>query len=507
MDDGDLREAEGLQLRTDVAAALAVPAPDEEEPTPLARALRARNDGDLDAAEGLFRAALSASPDDAETWEAWADFLQYEREDYPGARDALLQVEALDGATAARELRLARLELWSGDAGPAEARLTRLVADLSDGTIEPGSGDPGALRAEALALGGDLRRWDGDRVAADLRYRAALAETPALPAATEGLEALRRDVARVIDREERPGAGVAVSGLADTDDYGRLELAGEGSLVRGPWVVRVDGGHRWLEGVDLSGGTGTLRGGYGSVETARWWRQGTLRTALRGGVDGVGTTEATMGAEVRLLLPGGGRVEASWDRGPAYMVLGTLQSRLAAYTQDQVRVQASRRLGAVWTVAGDVQVARLSSDLVGVDDPTRVSVAGSMSREVGPGVTWGGELRALLFTEAAPEMGGRPLFWDPEGVVSGGPYLALDRPISSAWRIRGRLAAGAALLDEARIDEPAWAPQLAAEGGVGYDGSGLRATADLFYLQGQFRGYRSWGLRLRLSTHRGGDGS
>jgi hypothetical protein len=291
-----------------------------------------------------------------------------------------------------------------------------------------------------------------------------------------------------------------VSGLADTDDYGRLDVAGEGGLVRGPWALRVEGGHRWLEGVDLAGGTGALRGGYGGVEAARWWRQGTLRTALRGGVDDVGATEATAGAEVRLLLPGGGRIEASWDRGPAYLVLGTLQSRLAAYTQDQVRVQASRRLGSVWTVAGDVQVARLSSDLVGVEDPTRVSVAGSLSREVGMGLTWGGELRTLLFTEAAPEMGGRPLFWDPEGVVSAGPYLALDRSISSTWRVRGRLAAGAALLDEARIDEPDWAPQLAAEGGLGYDGSWLRATGDLFYLQGQFRGYRSWGLRLRLSS-------
>ncbi|HSM04676.1 MAG TPA: tetratricopeptide repeat protein [Longimicrobiales bacterium] len=506
LDADELLEADALGLRDDVVAALAVPEPEPEEESLLEQAVRARTDGDLDRAEGLFREALADAPGDAAAWEAWADFLQYEREDYAGARDALLRVEALEGPTAARELRMARLEIWSGDAEGAEVRLTRLLADLSDGSIPAGDDPEAASRAEVLTLIGDLRRWDGDRVVADLRYRSALADDPAHPAATEGLETLRIDVARIIDEQEQPGVAAAAYGLADSDDYRRLDLAGEGRLVRGPWVVRADAGYRWLEGLSLTGAPGDLQGAYGTVELARWWRQGTVRTAVRGGGDDVGDTDAVLGAGVRLLLPGGGRVEASWDRGPAYLVLGTLQSGLAAYAQDQIRVQATRRLGALWSIAGDVQVARLSSDLSGVEDPTRVSVAASLSREVAPGLTGGAELRGLLFTEEAPEMGGRPLFWDPEGVVSGGPFVALRRPLSSAWILRGRLAAGAALMNEARIDEPNWAPQIAAEGGLGWDGRRLRATADLFYLQGQFQGYRSWGLRLRISTSGVGGG-
>jgi len=101
-------------------------------------------------------------------------------------------------------------------------------------------------------------------------------------------------------------------------------------------------------------------------------------------------------------------------------------------------------------------------------------------------------------------MGGRPLFWDPEGMVSGGPFVALQRTLSAAWSLRGRVAAGAALLNEARIDDPAWTPQISAEAGFDYEGSLLRGAADLFYLQGRFQGYRSWGIRFRIAPGRSG---
>ncbi|MEJ2541158.1 MAG: tetratricopeptide repeat protein [Gemmatimonadota bacterium] len=507
LDRTTLERTDGLGLRADVAAALAVPADPVLEPSTLFEALRARDEGRADDAEALFREALAAAPEDPEVWQAWADFLEYDRQDYDGARDALLRVRVLEGPAAGRELRIARLEIWSGDAEGGESRLIRLL-EAGSGGSRPEEGDADTTRADALTLLGDLRRWDGDRVAAHRRYREALDARANHSDARDGLKALRLEVARVI-RQEEGGGGLStlVSGLGDTDDFRRFDLRGEGGGVTGSWAWRGGLGYRWLGGIDLSGGDGRLQGAWGDVEVARWWRLGTLRTALRVGADDVAGIEAVLGAEVRLVRPGGSSWALELDRGPGYLLLGTLQSGLAGYRYDRVTVRSRQTLAPGWSLNGDAQLARLSSDRSELEPSFRFSVSAGVARNIAPGVSWGAELRALLFTEAAAFSGGRPLFWDPERVVSGGPFLAVRHTLSPTWSLQGRAGAGAAFMNEARIEEPTWAPQLNLELGLEHAGRRVRGRGELFYLQGQFQGYRSWGVRFRLGpgTRLGGE--
>lgn len=496
--EGTLRRLDALALRDDVAAALAVP-PESDARTLLFRAVEARTEGRLDEAEGLFRQALAEQPEDGETWRAWADFLEYERQDYVGAREALQRVGVLEGWRAADEMRMARLEAWSGNTAAAEERLERLLGRLT------GTEPDDVHSADALALLGDLRRWDGDRPGSRRRYEAATALDPDRPQARAGLEALEADIARVIASEESGSGTMARAvGMGDTDDYRRFDLRGEASGRRGSWVWRGGVGYRWLSGVDLAGGRGRLDGLWGDVELARWFRQGTVRTSVRAGGDDVAGSEPVLGASVRLLLPGSATAELEWDHGPGYLLLGTLQSGLAAYAYDRVTLRGSRALTPAWSLSGDVQAARLTSDISGIDPSLRFSVAAGLTRQWGPGLTWGAQVRALLFTEEAPVSGGRPLFWDPEGVVSGGPFMGLRQILSPSWTLRARAGAGAAYLDEARLDSPTWAPQLDLLLGLDYGGPRLRGEAEAFYLQGQFQGYRSWGVRFRIAPGSGG---
>ena len=121
-------------------------------------------------------------------------------------------------------------------------------------------------------------------------------------------------------------------------------------------------------------------------------------------------------------------------------------------------------------------------------------------------MSWGAQLRALLHTAEAPVSGGRPLFWDPERALSGGPFVGLRRILTPEWTLRARAGAGAAFMNEARIDGPTWAPQLDLLAGLDYAGTRFRGEAELFYLQGQFQGYRSWGVRFRIGPGYGGAG-
>ena len=88
----ELAAANGLVLRDDVLAALAPLPEPEPEPIPppslLERSIGAREDGEPDRAAALFEEALAANPDDVETWQAYADSLTYELDDFDGARGA-----------------------------------------------------------------------------------------------------------------------------------------------------------------------------------------------------------------------------------------------------------------------------------------------------------------------------------------------------------------------------------------------------------------------------------
>jgi hypothetical protein len=81
-----------------------------------------------------------------------------------------------------------------------------------------------------------------------------------------------------------------------------------------------------------------------------------------------------------------------------------------------------------------------------------------------------------------------------------GPYAQLARDLSSSWRLTGRVGPGVAYIDERGPSGSAWVPHLGAEAGLRREGARFWTALDLFYYQGQFDGYRTYGARLTLSA-------
>lgn len=102
-------------------------------------------------------------------------------------------------------------------------------------------------------------------------------------------------------------------------------------------------------------------------------------------------------------------------------------------------------------------------------------------------------------------VGGRRVFWDPESGISGGGFLEVGLPTSSTSGLSALLFVGAARLDERQLAGPAWAPQIEIEAGWQHTGARMRTGIDVFYMQGQFRDYRSWGARVSLTPGRRDD--
>ena len=506
IDEDSLADAGALGLRNDVLAALYVPPPaPATPPTTLEQAVAAREADEFERARVLFLEALREAPDDATIWQAYADLLEYELGDFEGAHAALLEVERLSTPSAVLQYRLAQLDIWMGRMDEAEVRLERLLVELDAG------GDAAVSRADVQAALGDLRRWDGDRLGAAGSYQLALATDPDNARARAGLAALETEVARTLVEVEQPRVGGNAYTLADTDDFARVDLGGEWVEVGGAWVWGGTAGNRWISGVALDGAEGHRQGAFLDLEAARWWRWGTLRTGVDLGVQRLRTTlDLLVGTSVGLRGQGGSTSELRYEHGPAYPIAVTLQSVLADVVQDRVSVSHARPLGARWNLSAALEGAWLRADADFVaGGPSRgvgrALGALAVGRVLSPSLTVGLTTRALTFSRAAPVTdlpggGSRRLFWDPSLVVSAGPYARLTRDLSATWSVTGTLGPGIALIDERGAPGTDLVPHISAEAGVRREGARYWTALDVFYYQGQFDGYRTYGARLTLSA-------
>ncbi|HSG48497.1 MAG TPA: tetratricopeptide repeat protein [Longimicrobiales bacterium] len=507
LDDATLESLGAGSLREDVAAALAVP---EEEPaappTLLEQAAQARVAGDFQESARLLREALDRDATEAEAWKAYADLLQYELADFQSALDALREYEGLVPYDPGLQFRMAQLELWTGSNAAASQRLDGLLTHLLEAGPAPLDRDdpesPLLTIPDVQTLRGDLLRWEGQRVAAAREYGDALGGDPDHEAARDGLAALRADVDRQIDEMESPRAGGSAYGLADTDEFRRLDAGAEWIGVDRDWVWGIRGGSRWLQGFDALGGEGDANGLFTGVEGARWWRWGTIRTAAEFGLETVreGETDLTFGASARFLGLGSFTVDAGYRHGPAYDLTSTLQSVFAEVVQDHLRVTLSGSLTPAWSLWAESQATWLDSrGMTRAAGTTRVQGSLSLGRQVTPWLSLGMGTSVLGYSDAAPESGGRPLFWDPRLVVSVGPYAALNGQVDQRWDLTGRIAPGVAFIEERSLSGTERVPQFSAEAGIRHRGDRVWSALDLFMVQGKFDGYRAWGARLSLS--------
>jgi predicted Zn-dependent protease len=510
LDPGEVTAAGGGELRASVLAAYFPMVPEVAsapgQPTPLERALAARFAGDHQRARTLLEAALAARPGDRELWLAYADLLEYELADFEEALRALLEADRLGAPDPALELRLAQLEVWTGRNAEAMERLDALLASLDAGAI----GSAAVSRADVLALRGDLERWQGDRIRAARSYRLALAADPRSQRALDGLAALEAEVAQQLLELEAPGLSGLAYSLADSDDFLRFDAGGEWSDVAGVgWVWGGAAGQRWLGGFDLDGVDASRSGVFAGLEVARWWRWGTLRSGVDVGAERLRSSwDVLLGASLRHRGVGGRYTELRFDHGPAHSLASTLQSLLAEVVHERLSVTHTRTLGTRWSVSAVLEGARLrtlSGSTSGSDATDRLQLALAAGRAVNRSLTVGLATRALAFTEAAPLTGtgpaARALFWDPSGAFSAGPYASVAHEISTSWRLSGRLNPGLALIDERRPVGAGYdlVPHISAEAGVRHEGR-LSTALELFYYQGQFDGYRSYGARVTVGA-------
>jgi len=509
----ELLAEDAIELRDDVRRALESPTVDVDPPTPptlLEQAIAARMDGDLDRAEALFREVLEANPDDADGWKAYADFLQYEREDFEGALEALKQVERITGGDdPVLQYRMAQLEAWTNRTDDARARLEALLPGLAaQGGALP-STDPQVevtepvLRADVYTLLGDISRWEGDRLTAVERYETALADDPEHEGAAEGLAAVRADVDRAILASEQPGLGAIASSLADTDDFMRVDLGGEWSGLRDDWVWSTRTGARFVEGVDLTGALSNEQGLFADFEAARWWRWGTIRTGLHGGVQTIraGEVDAAIGASIRLVGAGGQRTDVRFDHEPAFGFANTLQAVSANVRQDRLSAAHSRALGERWVSGVTAEISSMDHrGIDGADRNTRIQGSLQVARLLNQEFSLGLAGRVLHYRDAAPTASGLPLYWDPDVSVSVGPFVRYLRPLSDLWEVDATVNPGIQWLQERRTTEGEVVPDLSARLGLTRDGATYRTSVAVFYGQGRFTGYRSYGLSVSFGA-------
>lgn len=512
--DEELAQHGASELRDAVVAALTPPPPPEAEPPPpptlLDQAIAAREDDDFARARELFEAALREGPDDAEAWRAYADFLQFETEDFDGALAALGEVERITGGRdPALQFRMAQLEIWTDRTGPARDRLEALLLLLdADEGPPPAPAAPGSpatrpiTRADVYALLGDLDRWDGDRLAAVGRYEQALAEDGAHEPAREGLAVLQAEVDRQLVETEEPRMGAIAESVVDTDDYRRLDLGGEWRGIDDEWVWGTRAGARFLEGVDVGGGPSDARGSFVELEGGRWWRWGTVRTALHLGLQNVqdSRVDLSFGASARLGGAAGRRTDLRLEHAPAFGATNTVQAVQADVRQDALSVTHAQPLGARWSLGASGEVASLDHRaLSGGDRNLRVSAGLSVGRAVSRTITLGLAGRGLTYVDPAPVLTTR-LYWDPGVSVAVGPYARYTRPVGTWWTVDARVNPGLGWIDERSATGGEFVPDLSANLALRREGPRYLTRIELFYGQGRFDAYRSFRVNLGFSA-------
>jgi len=515
LDEESLSAAGGVPLKKEIVAALTPPEPEADEvPTAaplsaLEKIALARAEEDYEQAVLLYQEVLRETPEDTSAWRGYADLLQFGLDDLEGARAALLPIEALGGTDPALRFRMAQLDIWTGRNNDASERLQNLLVELEMEFAAPDPGEETLSRfaevAEVHALLGDLRRWDGDRGFSGESYRMALQTDSTNSRALVGLEELEAEVAGDIEDLESPGFGGNVYSLTDSDEFTRLDLGVGGVSINDHWVWGFRTGTRWLGGLDLTGRIEDEQGLFLELESARWWRWGTVRTGLHFGLEevGPGGTDLSFGASLRFSDLGGFRTDLRYDHGPAYPLTMTLQSVYGEVVQDRFTANLARGIDKRWSLslAGDAAWLKPGAvDDVEKGGSLRLEVGGSLGRAMTDGLVLGVNARALTYSEPSPVLDGVRLFWDPDALISGGMYAQWDRGLTERWDFNARLNPSFAFIDERLAEGFEVVPHFSAEAGLSYSGSRFRTTMDAFYYQGRFDRYRAYGVRLSVSA-------
>lgn len=491
----ELRRAEGREaseLAGRIAATLRLPSPDSVVADPVARARRARGDGELRRASHLYRLATGLRPADTAIWLEWADLLALEMQE-PGRAVAVLeQYAATRGAPPpAVRSRMARYAAWSGQ----EERARRLLGALArEGAASPGD----------LALLGDLLRWADRRRRSDDVYRRALAapgaDSAAVRRAERGLQELRARDRQVADARDPRRVELTGSRFDDSDGFGRTDLRATAVFGTGSGPGRFLAATGWsrLEGARVAGSddAAVLEVGW-----LRWLDHATARLELRAGRErrgsGLGGTSRFSG-DLVLLDRGVDRLGLEVSRGPAHEVTQSL----ASLRRGQLATGAGLRLHDAPGDATSVDL-RVRTDLLhgeGTDRNLRTLGTGSWTRSVGGGLRLGAAGRLVAYTSPAFPAGTRPGYWSPEYSVT--PSAVADwrlRPDGTGWGLHARLQPGLSVVKEHGAADPTAGSSVYAAGGARYRWSAATAGGTVSWVRSRAGEYDALSATLGLT--------
>jgi tetratricopeptide (TPR) repeat protein len=442
--------------------------------------------GDLVRAYELYARLSSRTPVRSDRWIDWVDFLQYQVGDFESARTALMTRAAVMSLGPDLRLRLAQLHAWTGHEDAAKAELMGLLR------LSPTS-------ADAWSLLGDLYRWEGDLLRASDAYRRALELSPDREEALLGLSEIRTLVDEVIAQRDRTGIQPQVSFFGDSDDFRRLDIGVSSAKRWYTTALVVRAGYRRLDGPESVATSGAEDGPFAELELVRWWRLGTIRAAISGGVQRLPAIgdEPAFNARVEAPNAGGTALQVSYAHGPAYPHTVTLASVLGGVRSDDIQVSAYRAIGEGWSLAGAATVVSLRGG--GVDN-WRLSGTATASRELSRSVSAGVTSSFLTHTDAAPLMDTRRLYWDPSAFWTNSVVMELKTPAGETWLVYCRLTPGVALARERTTAGPQLVPQFGSEAGAAYEKGRLSLGADAAYYRGRAGGYNSVVANLRMSV-------
>jgi hypothetical protein len=478
---------------TDAAAALSRDQPVDT----LEEARQAYAGGDVEQARSLYESAI-ASPDgdgrhDPDLLLEWADVLQFGLEDASGALDVLRSRSTLVRPTPEERFRMAQLMVWTGAEAEARDELLALLEEDSELT-------------DAWALLGDLERWAGSRVAAASAYRTALALDSGHETAVEGQSALRADTERAVGFVDVEQVAPGFTHVSDSDGFRRTELRASSTHLPFPDVVSIEVGLRRIEGFNAIGAASVDRGGFVEGTLARWWREGGVRGSVTLGAEHLDLSGTTfvLGAGVQARELSGWNFDASIRSQSAQALTSTLESVAAGLRSNQLRVDLYRGLPASFELSATLDATRLSSsasDQIPSSSVDRLGSGVAVSRLITPWLRTGVTSRLVAFSDAAPIVTGRRLFWDPHAFWSSGVMVELrtppeDRRVSAYLRSTPGIAIGRERHEESFSS----ARQLELEGGLRIHAGRSTLSADLFHARGREGGYASRGVNVGLEV-------
>ncbi len=484
--------SEADALESLLEAVLVVAEADPLDLPELARPARARLALDTEGPEAAYRlyaedvAEELAEPD---VLLEWANVFQYDVEDLDMALDALVRRAELERPTGEDRLRLAQLHAWTGEEAEARAHLEVLLDE------EPGN-------AAAWAMLGDLRRWEGARVASRDAYDQALGLDPGEPQALVGREALQVATEQAIFQRQDPGVGPQMDYFRDSEGFRHLALTARASLGLGAEDgVVVRSGFLRLEGFHSGGARTGDDGAFAELELSRFWREGTVRASIEAGAEHLGEfgTQPLFGARIEATELGRLTVEGSYRHGRAYPAVSTLESVDLEIQADQTAVAWSLRMPSDWVLSGSAEAGSFRG---AGSDSWRLAAGAALQRQLAPSLRVGAATRVLGFTDEAPTPAVRRAYWDPELFWSIEAPVELAVPRDRGWTGWARLSPGVALARERDLPTSEWVPQLSASGGVRYLGDGATLDADIFHARGREGEYRSLGFSLGLTVRR-----